>query len=80
MYTDYDNALTDSAGRTIDAALANFELVFAPVPPPKTEVWKDILLSVITLVGTVAVSTYFNTGKSTILNIICHCLASHRAG
>ena len=63
MYTDYDTALVAAAALTIDPALDHFELTFAPVPPPKSDLWLSILLTVINLVGTVAVSAYFNTSE-----------------
>lgn len=63
MYTDYDTALSTAAARTIGPALPHFELTFAPTKPKKDSLWLSVLLTVITMVGTVAVSAYFNTGE-----------------
>lgn len=61
MYASYQTALTQAAATSLDPALADFENTFAPVPPPPSDVWLEILLSVVDLVGTVAVSSFFNS-------------------
>ncbi|OIW30765.1 hypothetical protein CONLIGDRAFT_614022 [Coniochaeta ligniaria NRRL 30616] len=61
MYASYQTALYQAAAAYLDPALADFENNFAPVPPPPDNTWLEILLAVVDLVGTVAVSSFFNT-------------------
>ena len=61
MYASYQTALTQAAATSLDPALSDFENNFAPVPPPPDNTWLDILLSVVDLVGTVAVAGVFNS-------------------
>jgi hypothetical protein len=63
MYASYQTALTQAAATSLDPALTDFEINFAPVPPPPDNTWLDILLSVVDLIGTVAVSSFFNSSK-----------------
>jgi curli biogenesis system outer membrane secretion channel CsgG len=61
FYASYQTALTQACATTITPALADFEITFAPVPPPPDNEWLSILLTIVDLVGTVAVSAFFNT-------------------
>ncbi|KAK8139989.1 hypothetical protein PG984_000055 [Apiospora sp. TS-2023a] len=61
IYQDFHDALVDAAATTLDPALKDFENSFAPIPPPFDSKWLDILLAAVGLVGTVAVSGFFNT-------------------
>ena len=63
FYASYQTALTQACATTITPALADFEITFAPVPPPPNDEWLSILLTVLDLVGTVAVSAFFNTRR-----------------
>ncbi|KAH8885958.1 glycoside hydrolase family 18 protein [Thozetella sp. PMI_491] len=60
MYASYQPALTQAAATVLDPALADFENNFAPVPPPPDDTWLEFLLIGVSLVGTVAVSAFFN--------------------
>lgn len=59
MYASYQTALTQACATSLDPALDDFEVTFAPVPPPPDDTWLSILLDVVTLVGTVAVANFF---------------------
>lgn len=61
MYSSYITALYQAASASLDPALKDFETQFAPIPPPPDDEWLQILLTCMTLVGTVAVSGFFNT-------------------
>lgn len=61
MYTTYIKAVHDAFSDVVSPALQNLEATFAPVSPPKSDEWLDILLSVIGLVGTVGGSALFNS-------------------
>jgi len=67
MYASYVTALYQAAAASLDPALESFETTFAPVPAPYDDTWLQILLSCISLVGTVAVSGYFNSGTALFL-------------
>jgi hypothetical protein len=74
MYVAYHEALIDAVALVLDPDLKSFEEDFAPVPPPaQTPVWETILLTVLNLVGTIAVSSFFNSGTS-LDNLNCLCL------
>jgi hypothetical protein len=61
MYASYITTLYQAAAASLDPALKDFETQFAPIPPPPNDEWIGILLSVVSLVGTVAVSAVFNS-------------------
>ncbi|KAH8649335.1 hypothetical protein BX600DRAFT_388677 [Xylariales sp. PMI_506] len=61
MYSSYVTALYQAAAASLDPALKDFETQFAPIPPPPDDTWLEILLACVDLVGTVAVSSFFNT-------------------
>ncbi|KAK3934563.1 putative glycoside hydrolase [Diplogelasinospora grovesii] len=61
MYKSYSDALYQAAATSLDPALKDFENNFAPLPPPYDDTWLQILLAMVSLVGTVAVSAFFNT-------------------
>lgn len=61
MYASYVTALYQAAAASLDPALKDFENQFAPIPPPYDDTWLQILLACTSLVGTVAVSGFFNT-------------------
>lgn len=63
MYVAYHQALVDSVALVLDPDLKSFEEDFAPVPPPPQQpVWETILFTVLNLVGTIAISSFFNGG------------------
>ncbi len=65
MYVAYHEALIGAVALVLDPDLKSFEEDFAPVPPPaEPPVWETILLTVLNLVGTIAVSSFFNSGMS----------------
>jgi hypothetical protein len=61
MYKSYSDALYQVAATSLDPALKDFENNFAPIPPPPDDTWLQILLAFTNLVGTVAVSAFFNS-------------------
>lgn len=64
MYATYVTALYQAAATALDPALKDFENQFAPIPKKFDDTWLGILLACVSLVGTVGVSGFFNTGKS----------------
>lgn len=63
MYQSYSDSLTAAAADYLDAALKDFENQFAPIPPPPSDEWLDILLAIVDLVGVVGVSSVFNSSR-----------------
>ncbi len=75
MYADFHDLITTTAALLIDPTLPAFEETFAPVIPADPPIWQEILMSVLNLVGTVGIATYFN--GSMFLdnpNYLCLCL------
>jgi hypothetical protein len=76
MYVAYHEALVDAVALVLDPDLKSFEQDFAPVPPPaQPPVWETILLTVLNLVGTIAVSSFFNSSMF-LDNLSCLCLCT----
>jgi hypothetical protein len=65
-YQGFHDAIVSVAALSIDPALADFENTFAPVPPPPDTKWLDILLACVGLVGTIGVSSFFNSVLKTL--------------
>ncbi|KAK4496425.1 hypothetical protein PRZ48_012405 [Zasmidium cellare] len=61
IYTDYINALTTAAATTIDPSLQAFETTFAPVPPPKSDLWLQIIIAFATLGCSMVAAPFFNS-------------------
>jgi hypothetical protein len=64
MYSQFYNAITAATGQYIDNQLADFETTFAPVPPPKSDEWLVILISLLGLGITAIAAPFFEGGES----------------
>lgn len=63
MYVAYHEALMEAVAGVLDTQLKSFEEDFAPVPPPAEQpAWEAILLTVLSLAGTIGVSSFCNGG------------------
>ncbi|ERS96164.1 hypothetical protein HMPREF1624_07700 [Sporothrix schenckii ATCC 58251] len=60
IYGTFYDALVAAAALSFDPSYGEFENTFAPVKPAD-DMWISILLDVANLVGTIAVSSFFNT-------------------
>jgi hypothetical protein len=63
MYSQFLSAIQGAAGY-IDAQLSAFETTFAPVPPPKSDEWLLILISILGLGLTAIAAPFFDGGES----------------
>ncbi|KAF2168013.1 glycoside hydrolase family 18 protein [Zasmidium cellare ATCC 36951] len=61
IYSDYVTALTSAAATAIDPSLDTFETTFAPVPPPKSDLWLQIIIALATLGASMVAAPFFNS-------------------
>lgn len=65
LYVQYQTALVSAAALTIDPSLDSFEQTFAPVtPPPSAPWWLGIVISLVSMVGTMAMGGFFTACTS----------------
>jgi hypothetical protein len=71
MYADFAQSMVDSAALDIDPSLDSLEDTFAPVSPPApTPFWLGILLSMVSMMGTMVIGSWFTACRS--FPTLCH--------